>query len=129
MGDKLGSFMQELAERLSIREAELVRRLEKVQADRRRTRGPLDPDFAEQAVERENDQVLDALDSLERGELVRTRAALRRLDAGCLGICDDCGEDIDPARMDVDPSVDSCIGCAEAREARGGARTSALGGR
>jgi DnaK suppressor protein len=107
----------ELRKRLSAKETELSARLERVKSERRRSRGPLDPDSGERAVERENDEVLDALDRIERGELDTTRAALRRIDAGGFGICDECGGDVDPLRLEADPSVERCIRCAESREA------------
>jgi RNA polymerase-binding transcription factor DksA len=112
----------ELIERLRARERELAARLERVKRDRRRSRGALDPDFAEQAVERQNDEVLDGLDVVEQRELVATRSALRRIDAGCFGICDECGGDVDPLRLEADPSVECCVRCAEAREAEQTAR-------
>lgn len=105
-------------ERLEARQAELVERLGRVQADRRRSRGPLDPDFEEQVVERENDEVLDGLDELERRELRSIEAALERIEADCFGICDDCGEMIDPMRLDVQPAAERCLPCEEARERR-----------
>ncbi|MCL3883722.1 TraR/DksA C4-type zinc finger protein [Marivita sp. GX14005] len=40
------------------------------------------------------------------------RAALQRLDAGEFGYCDDCGEEITPARLALDPAVTRCISCA-----------------
>ena len=106
----------ELVERLKARHAELSARLRRVSADRSRRGRPLDPDFAEQAVERENDEVLDALDQVERGELEAIAAALRRIDAGCFGICDDCGDVIDPLRLEAQPAAECCLRCAEARE-------------
>ena len=112
----VGDEYAELRERLRAKETELSARLERVKSDRRRSRGPLDPDSGERAVERENDEVLDALDRIERGELATTRGALRRIDAGCFGSCDECGGDVDPLRLEADPSVERCIRCAESRE-------------
>ena len=103
---------------LSAREKELTRRLERVKANRRRAKEPLAANLREQAIQRENDPVLDEIDDVERRELLRTRAALKRIDAGCFGICDDCGADIDPYRLEVDPAAANCIECAERREAR-----------
>ena len=96
-----GELHSELVARLEIRRAELSARLARVSADRRRSEAPLDPDFEEQAVERENDEVLDALDVAERRELDSIEKVFRRLDEGCFGICDECGEGIDPRRLDA----------------------------
>jgi len=43
----------------------------------------------------------------------RLRAALGRIDEGEFGYCEDCGEAIAPARLDLDPGVTRCISCAE----------------
>ncbi len=120
-----GQDDQQLAERiegLKTREAELMRRLAAVQSQRRRKDGALDPSFPEQATQRENDEVLDALDEVERSELAAVRAAIRRAEEGRFGICDACEEPINPARLAADPSATLCIGCAEAQERAAAAR-------
>jgi len=38
-------------------------------------------------------------------------AALKRIDDGEFGYCLKCGEDIPPARLDVDPAVTLCVDC------------------
>jgi DnaK suppressor protein len=42
----------------------------------------------------------------------RLRAALERIGAGEFGHCEDCGEEIAPARLGLDPGVTRCISCA-----------------
>ena len=42
----------------------------------------------------------------------RIAAALARMEVGEFGFCTECGEEIAPARLDLDPTVPSCIGCA-----------------
>ena len=49
-------------------------------------------------------------------ELRRIAAALRRLDAGEYGDCDECGEAIARARLLVDPAASLCVTCAEIQE-------------
>jgi DnaK suppressor protein len=49
-------------------------------------------------------------------QLVRVRAALTRLEADDYGWCLECGEPIDPRRLEHDPSALLCIGCAENAE-------------
>ncbi|PWE30659.1 molecular chaperone DnaK [Maritimibacter sp. 55A14] len=44
--------------------------------------------------------------------ILRIRAALSRLDAGEFGYCEDCGEEIAPGRLDLDPTVTRCVSCA-----------------
>ena len=104
-------------ERLRERRGQLERRLGRVQKDRRHERGPLSSDIDDEAVERENDEVLDGLDSLERRELGKIELAMRRVDSGCFGICDDCGEDIDPLKLEAQPAAGRCTACAKALEA------------
>lgn len=51
-------------------------------------------------------------------ELQRIAAALRRLENGEYGDCQDCGEPIDVRRLEMDPAASLCIRCASAREQR-----------
>ena len=60
-----------------------------------------------------------AQDGRQRAELAlrRIEAALRRCDEGSYGECLECGEPIDPRRLELDPAATLCIGCAAARDA------------
>lgn len=42
----------------------------------------------------------------------RIRAALARIAAGEFGYCGDCGDEIAQRRLDLDPTVPTCISCA-----------------
>ena len=42
----------------------------------------------------------------------RITAALSRIEEGEFGFCVDCGEDIACARLDLDPTVPTCLTCA-----------------
>jgi len=53
----------------------------------------------------------------DRSEQVKK--ALSRLKKGKYGLCADCGQPIDPARLKVDPSVTLCLGCQEKKEIMG----------
>lgn len=44
--------------------------------------------------------------------LARIDAALRRIDEDEFGYCQDCGEDIPPARLDLDITATLCVSCA-----------------
>ncbi len=50
-----------------------------------------------------------------RRQTLKTRfeAALRRMDAGEFGYCEDCGDDIAQARLALDPAATRCISCAK----------------
>ena len=49
-------------------------------------------------------------------QLVRVKAALKRIEEGDYGWCLECGEPIDPRRLEHDPAAPLCIGCAENAE-------------
>lgn len=51
-----------------------------------------------------------------RQKLLQIDAALRRIDEGEYGYCQECGEDIAAARLKVDPAALLCIGCASRKE-------------
>jgi DnaK suppressor protein len=43
--------------------------------------------------------------------LERVRRALDKIDEGTYGICDACGDPIDPRRLEVAPESTVCVGC------------------
>ena len=51
-----------------------------------------------------------------RLDLVKTDAALKRLEEGEYGECLGCAETINPNRLEADPTATLCINCAEACE-------------
>ena len=86
---------------------------------------------AEQTVELDQTRVgrLSRMDAMQaqamsketgrrrREKLLQIEAALRRIDNDEYGECQECGEEIAAARLQIDPTVSLCIRCAEAREA------------
>jgi RNA polymerase-binding protein DksA len=105
-----------IRQRLLERRNEITERLSRVTEDLRHARQPLDADFEEQAIERENDEVLVALDQSMRGELVQVEATLARIEKGEYGICSVCREEISLRRLEVLPHTNMCIACAEANQ-------------
>jgi RNA polymerase-binding transcription factor DksA len=87
----------------------LLSRVGAITADLRR---PGHPDWAERAVEVENDDVLEGLDDATRAEVAQIREALARLDSGAYGRCVSCGQAIAPARLEAIPSAATCVACA-----------------
>jgi DnaK suppressor protein len=70
--------------------------------------GDDDVDTGSKAVQREH--YLSLLASIrERRDQVEY--ALRRLDDGAYGQCEQCGQPIDPARLEVFPAATSCVRC------------------
>ena len=70
-------------------------------------------DWSEQASERENDEVLNALESEAKVEIQQLSNAILRIENGRYGICEGCGEDIAKQRLAVQPSAIKCINCAD----------------
>lgn len=92
------------------KQAELQKRLDAIQSDRKKSHSR---DWSEQAQERENDEVLDALAVETASELKRIRAALAKLGTDDYGICRECGELISEQRLSVLPEAEFCINCAD----------------
>jgi DnaK suppressor protein len=70
-------------------------------------------DSAEQAQERENDEVVDAIGN-ETAQSIRViQAAIERIDEGTYGLCERCGEEIGNARLRAIPEATSCVNCAD----------------
>jgi len=90
--------------------AQLQARLASIKKDA--TRGH-SGDSAEQAQERENDEVVDAIGNETLQSIRDVQSALERISAGTYGICDSCGEDISAERLSVLPQATSCVNCAD----------------
>lgn len=105
--------LRAVREQLLTRQAELRNRTERADSDLRHEREPLAADFADQAVQRSNDEVLAAISDSAKGELNQISVALRRLDAGQYTTCATCGEDIEPGRLKSVPYTDRCSKCAD----------------
>jgi DnaK suppressor protein len=99
-------------QRLLARRAELEGRSSQVKSDMRHESDPLVADFADQATQRENDEVLAKIGESAAVELAQLRRALDRLDRGVYGTCVNCGEAIAPARLNAVPYADRCAECA-----------------
>lgn len=69
-------------------------------------------DWAEQAGERENDEVLNALESEAKVEIQQLANAITRIENGNYGICLACGDAIAKQRLLVQPAAIKCIQCA-----------------
>jgi RNA polymerase-binding transcription factor DksA len=93
---------------LEARLAALGARIERIEEAQRE---PLDDDFSEQAVAREDDEALDGVERATMEEVARIRQAIARLDAGTYGLCVVCGETIAEARLDALPTATRCINC------------------
>ena len=62
-------------------------------------------------------QQMNLATTRRRGEQIgMLNRALERLDDGTYGECFECGEAINPKRLEVDLTAQYCISCAQARE-------------
>ena len=104
---------QDIRRELVRKREEMLGRLSVITQDVGHLSQPLDPDFEEQAVERQNEEVLDALDSAARRELVQIERALERIERGEYAVCALCGDPIPLARLRAVPYTDRCVDCAE----------------
>jgi DnaK suppressor protein len=103
----------QIRRKLIDRRDEIRGRLDKVDQDILHTDGAPSPDSGEQAVERENDDVLEALGGLARSELEKINIALERIELGEYGNCTLCKKAIAAERLKAIPFADRCINCAD----------------
>lgn len=86
----------------------------------------------------EDDGVLDSADSATRDlstdlegrlmsmksdRLEQINAALQRIERGDYGVCVKCGKEIDPKRLDAEPTALTCVDCLPSGEDGGAAPT------
>lgn len=106
------SFDQVKKQLQSLRE-DYTRRIDAIQIDSHHKEEPVEKDFAEQATQSENDDVLAALDDEAQHMVMHIDAALSRISNGTYGICTACGEQIAKERLKALPFAELCIQCAE----------------
>ncbi|MGI9284926.1 MAG: TraR/DksA family transcriptional regulator [Pseudomonadales bacterium] len=107
--DTLAAMQNELQEKRKI----LAERVQRTAKHLYRRDEPYSADFAEQAVEVENNQVVEYLDDEAKAELAQIDKALLRLENGEYGICSNCQGEINEARLKAIPFSLLCIDCAE----------------
>ncbi len=73
-------------------------------------------DRKEEAQVREQDEVAAAEVERDLSELRAIDAALARLAAGRYGLCIDCGETIEPGRLQAQATAARCMACQRAAE-------------
>lgn len=102
----------ELRKTLNARRDELAERVRRIDSQLNHREEPPAADFADQASEEENLEVLRGLEFEGRKELKQVEAALTRLSTGEYGRCQQCGRTITAARLSALPWTDTCIACA-----------------
>jgi DnaK suppressor protein len=106
----IGMAYEALKQELEQRLADLQARLANIKKDVTKEHSG---DSAEQAQERENDEVVDAIGNETAQSIRGIQAALERIEAGTYGLCDSCGEEIGEARLKVVPEATRCVNCAD----------------
>lgn len=89
----------------------LLERHQRVEADLQRRGDPLVGDWSDRAIQRQNDECLQAIDDAAQDELAAINEVLQRLGRGLYGICKECGDPIEPGRLQALHAV-TCASCA-----------------
>ena len=114
-----------LRSRLESEQKRLIEELEQLKAsvrpvEERREGSP----FGKREEEATESLELEKRLSLERrirDSLVEVEHALRKFEDGTYGLCDSCGQPIDPARLEALPQASLCLDCKarQAKDAKG----------
>lgn len=115
-GGTLMTNTDNVRDELVEKRADLLARLNKITSDVRHEDQAVESDFAELAVQRENDQVIDALGEAARQELTQINRALASIESGEYGLCTECGRQIRVERLEVLPYSTKCLHCASRGE-------------
>jgi DnaK suppressor protein len=73
-------------------------------------------DYVDYAVNSYAREFLLSLTELDRKHLLLVEEALNRIDRGEYGYCQQCGEDVAPKRLEVQPWARHCVRCQELEE-------------
>ncbi len=118
--DQLDGFRQELTRRARALREEIRGEQQKADADHA-------TEIAGGVADKGDESVASQMSDTDRAmaghfgeELQAVEAALRRLDDGSYGQCEDCGVDISPQRLAAYPTAPRCIACqSKAEKPRG----------
>lgn len=100
----------EFADMLKLRLADLMKRADLIEED---LRHPLVADFSDQAIDLADDEALEGVDDVLRGEIQQIRNALLRMENETYGTCANCGVEISRERLIARPIATRCIDCAD----------------
>lgn len=103
------TIIKEIESHLKARQSELLVRLEAVKKD---VTAAHSADWSEQAQERQNDEVIQAIGNESRDELNKVSLALERIASGDYTTCTRCGDDIAIDRLKAVPYTSLCFRCA-----------------
>ena len=103
----------EYESRLRTLRDEMTSRINAINKDVHHREQAVEKDFAEQTTQRENDDVLNALDHGAKTVVQQIDKALLCIRENTYGICQKCGNPIAEKRLEAVPYVTLCIECAE----------------
>ncbi len=104
--------MKNLANVTQTLRQELQQLVDRADQFENRLRQPGDEDWAEQATQRENDEVLESLHQQTLQEIEQIKQALHRIEQGSYGNCARCGKQIAAERLEILPYATTCTECA-----------------
>lgn len=93
-------------------EARLKNLLERADSMDDQLSEPPPQDWDENAIESEQDEVLEGLGRAAVEEVRQIREALSRIDSGNYGSCSECGSEIPGERLEALPFATCCVKCA-----------------
>jgi DnaK suppressor protein len=100
----------EIRERLLSLQVKLQKRMDRTRSEEHHE---VEDHEDSQAQLREVSEIRDDLNDEAVSELRAVNRALSRLDTDSYGICTNCGEQINPRRLEVLPYAELCIACSE----------------
>jgi DnaK suppressor protein len=106
----LDKIKQELLARKKILEEELDRMSKEPVSDNQ------SQDDGDQAVSSTLETLRNSIQNTEYEEFVMIEAALRSIEDGRYGICQDCDQEISEKRLKYYPNAQRCLACQEAAE-------------
>ncbi|MCH9699523.1 MAG: TraR/DksA family transcriptional regulator [Gammaproteobacteria bacterium] len=106
----MNSELENIKTQLLERKQALLTRLARIKDDMGKQ---YSRDWSEQAQERENDEVLEAIGVESSSELNMINQALQRIESGQYTICSECGDTIAWGRLKAIPQTNLCTQCAE----------------
>ena len=106
--------IEQIRSRLAARRAELGVRARRVADDLMRRHAPLVADGPDRAIQLQNDEALQAIETTALSDLEAVDEALERLQLGLYGVCKLCGSRIAPDRLEAVPHAVTCAQCVTA---------------
>lgn len=114
-----GAFMKEIKELLLKMREEIIRDINAIRENEHKEHNEIgdEHDLASQERERELGIIISAQ---EKNKLMAIEDALRRIEEGTYGYCEECGEKISKQRLKAVPFATLCVSCKAKKEAQEG---------